>query len=82
VPFADRIRHEVGVPVMAVGAIQGPDHCNTVLGAGRADLCALARPHLRDPYLVLHAARRYGFASQPWPPQYLLGRDAPDEAPA
>ncbi|MCA8941338.1 MAG: bifunctional salicylyl-CoA 5-hydroxylase/oxidoreductase [Planctomycetes bacterium] len=74
VPFAERIKYEVGVPVIAVGAIQGADHCNTVLAAGRADLCALARPHLYDPYLTLHAAAEYGFEDVAWPGQYLLGR--------
>lgn len=70
VPFAEQIRHEVGVPVMAVGAIQGADHANTVLAAGRADLVAMARPHLHDPYLTLHAAERYGVWKQEWPGQY------------
>ncbi len=74
VPFAERIKHEVGVPVIAVGAIQGADHCNTVLAAQRADLCAMARPHLNDAYLTLHAAEAYGFAGQHWPGQYELGR--------
>ena len=61
VPFADRIRHEAGVPVMAVGGIEGVDHANTVLAAGRADLTALARPHLADPYLALHGAAALGY---------------------
>lgn len=74
VPFAERIKYEVGVPVLAVGAIQGADHCNTILAAGRADLCALARPHLRNPSLTLHAAEDYEFEDQFWPGQYLLGR--------
>ncbi|MEE2886238.1 MAG: FAD-dependent monooxygenase [Planctomycetota bacterium] len=74
VPFAERIKYEVGVPVLAVGAIQGADHCNTILAAGRADLCALARPHLRNPSLTLHAAEDYEFEDQAWPGQYLLGR--------
>lgn len=77
VPFAEKIRYEVGIPVMTVGAILGADHANTVLAAGRADLCALARPHLRDPYLTLHAADEYGFAEQHWPGQYLAGRPRP-----
>jgi anthraniloyl-CoA monooxygenase len=76
VPFADRIRHEAGIPVMAVGSIQGADHANTVIAAGRADLCALARPHLFDPYLTLHAADEYGYPDAAWPGQYLL-RTAP-----
>lgn len=74
VPFAEQVRYEADVPVMAVGAILGADHANTILAAGRADLCALARPHLRDPYLALHAAADYGFDDQPWPGQYLLGK--------
>ncbi|MEM7201970.1 MAG: bifunctional salicylyl-CoA 5-hydroxylase/oxidoreductase [Planctomycetota bacterium] len=74
VPFAERIRHEVGIKVLAVGAILGADHCNTILAAGRADLCAMARPHLREPYLTLEAASRYGFDGVGWPGQYLPGR--------
>lgn len=70
VPFADQVRAEAGIPVMAVGAIQGIDHVNTVLAAGRADLCALARPHLTDPYLTLHAATELE-VDVPWPNQYL-----------
>jgi anthraniloyl-CoA monooxygenase len=70
VPFADRIRNEAGVRVMAVGGIQGVDHVDTVLAAGRADLCALARPHLFDPYLTLHSAAEAGVDVH-WPPQYL-----------
>jgi anthraniloyl-CoA monooxygenase len=74
VPFAERIRHEVGIPVMAVGGIQGVDHANTVVGAGRADLCAIARAHLADPYLTLQGAARYKVEGFPWPRQYLAGR--------
>ncbi|MDX1644515.1 MAG: bifunctional salicylyl-CoA 5-hydroxylase/oxidoreductase, partial [Thermoanaerobaculia bacterium] len=74
VPFADRIRHEVGIPVMAVGAILGEDHANTILAAGRADLAVMARPHLRRPYLSLEAAARYGYPDIHWPGQYLLGK--------
>ncbi|MGQ0552787.1 MAG: oxidoreductase [Planctomycetota bacterium] len=77
VPFADRIRHEVGVPVMSVGAIQGADHVNTVVAAGRADLCALARPHLTDPYITLHAAAAYGHDLATWPAQYLAVKPPP-----
>jgi anthraniloyl-CoA monooxygenase len=77
VPFAEKIRHEAGIPVMAVGGIQGADHCNTILAAGRADLCVLARPHLSDPYLTLRAAQRYGHAELPWPDPYLAVRPAP-----
>jgi anthraniloyl-CoA monooxygenase len=74
VPFADRIRHEAGVPVMAVGAIQDADHANTVVASGRADLCCIARAHLADPYLAAHAAGRYGYPDLFWPVQYAAGR--------
>lgn len=73
-PFADRIRNEVAIATMAVGAIFEPDHVNSIIAAGRADLCALARPHLADPYWTLHAAARLGYSAQPWPPQYLNGK--------
>jgi anthraniloyl-CoA monooxygenase len=82
VPFAERIRAEAGIPVMAVGAIEGADHANTVLAAGRADLCALARPHLADPYLTAHAAAFYGFDGQSWPGQYAPGRPRRPAVPA
>ena len=74
VPFSEQIRAEAEIPTMAVGGIQDADHVNTVLAAGRADLCALARPHLVDPYLTLHAATRYGVQAHPWPSQYLAAR--------
>ncbi|HUF89631.1 MAG TPA: bifunctional salicylyl-CoA 5-hydroxylase/oxidoreductase [Gemmatimonadota bacterium] len=68
-PFADRIRHEVGVPTMAVGNISSYMDVNTILAAGRADLCALARAHLWDPYWTRNAAWRLGYPL-PWPPPY------------
>src|SRR5581483_6107033 len=74
VPFAEQVRFGAGVPVMAVGALLGADHANTVLAAGRADLAVMARPHLADPYLTVHAAARYGSAEYPWPGQYWRGR--------
>ena len=74
-PFADRIRNEVGIATMAVGAIYTPDHVNSIIAAGRADLCALARPHLADPYWTLHAAAQLGYSEMPWPHQYLQGKD-------
>ena len=73
-PFADRIRNEVGIATMAVGAIFEPDHVNSILMAGRADLCALARPHLADPYWTLHAAAQLGFGGVEWPAQYRQGK--------
>lgn len=74
-PFADRIRNEVDIATMAVGAIFEPDHVNSIIAAGRADLCALARPHLADPYWTLHAAAQLASREAPWPVQYLPGRD-------
>jgi anthraniloyl-CoA monooxygenase len=71
VSFADRIRHEAGIPVIAVGGIQNADHVNLTVGAGRADLCAVARGHLLDPHLTLRAAADAKIADVPWPPQYL-----------
>jgi len=77
VPFSDQIRHAAAIPTMAVGAILGADHINTILAAGRADLCCLARPHLRDPYLTFHAADTYGYVDIPWPDQYDTVRPRP-----
>ncbi|TGG93360.1 bifunctional salicylyl-CoA 5-hydroxylase/oxidoreductase [Natronospirillum operosum] len=74
-PFADRIRQEAGIPTMAVGNIYDPDHVNSILMAGRADLVCLARPHLADPYWTLHAAAKIGNQEQNWPLPYLAGRD-------
>jgi anthraniloyl-CoA monooxygenase len=73
-PFADRIRNEVGIATMAVGAIFEPDHVNSIIAAGRADLCALARPHLADPYWTLHAAAQLGYTDQAWSKPYLPGK--------
>lgn len=74
-PFSDRIRNELGIPTMAVGNIYEPDHVNSILMAGRADLVCLARPHLADPYWTLHAAAALGDEGTPWPLPYLPGRD-------
>jgi anthraniloyl-CoA monooxygenase len=68
-PFSDRIRHEVGVPTMAVGNISSFMDVNTILAAGRADLCALARAHLWDPYWARNAAWRLGYPLN-WPDPY------------
>lgn len=73
-PFAERIRLEVGAPVMAVGNIYEPDHVNSILAAGRADLCLLARPHLGEPHWTLRAAAELGYTDQWWPPPYLSGK--------
>jgi anthraniloyl-CoA monooxygenase len=74
-PFSDRIRNEAGIATMAVGNIFEPDHVNSIIAAGRADLCCLARPHLADPFWALHAAARLGYDQIAWPVQYLSGRD-------
>jgi anthraniloyl-CoA monooxygenase len=75
-PFADRIRHEAGVPVMTVGGVASVDDVNTIILAGRADLCLLARPHLVDPYWTLNAAIDQARNDVAWPVQYLSGRNA------
>jgi anthraniloyl-CoA monooxygenase len=75
-PFADRIRHEAGMPAIAVGAISSHDDVNTIVLSGRADLCALARPHLWDPHWTLHAAADQGYEVE-WVPQYRSGRRPP-----
>ncbi|WP_421928100.1 bifunctional salicylyl-CoA 5-hydroxylase/oxidoreductase [Neoaquamicrobium sediminum] len=74
-PFSDRIRNETGMATMAVGNIYEPDHVNSILMAGRADLVCLARPHLADPYWTLHAAAQLGDRGVVWPNPYLPGRD-------
>lgn len=74
-PFADRIRNEVDILTMAVGAISEADHANSIIGAGRADLCAVARPHLADPAWTLHEAAKLQTRAIDWPQPYLSGRD-------
>jgi anthraniloyl-CoA monooxygenase len=73
-PLSDRIRNEGGLPTIAVGNITDPDQVNSIIAAGRADLCALARPHLADPNWTLRAAAQLGFTRQAWPEQYLTGK--------
>ncbi|MEQ4732768.1 MULTISPECIES: bifunctional salicylyl-CoA 5-hydroxylase/oxidoreductase [Providencia] len=72
-PMADRIRNEAGIPVIAVGAITDADQVNSIIAAGRADLCALSRPLLSDPAWVLHECARYGWETR-WPAPYEYGR--------
>lgn len=76
VPWSDMIRNEAGVATMCVGNITTADQVNTILGAGRADMVALARPHLTNPSFTLHAAAQYGVRDIACPPQYLWGKDA------
>ncbi|GAA4661629.1 bifunctional salicylyl-CoA 5-hydroxylase/oxidoreductase [Streptomyces chumphonensis] len=78
-PYADRVRNTLGVPVIAVGALSSWDDVNSLVLAGRADLCALARPHLYDPHWTLHAAAEQGYSGPgaPWPAPYRAGSRTP-----
>jgi anthraniloyl-CoA monooxygenase len=73
-PFADKVRNEIGIPAIAVGNIFEADHVNSIIAAGRADLCALARPHLSNPAWTLGAAAAQQFHEQHWPDPYLSGK--------
>ncbi|MBX3510757.1 MAG: bifunctional salicylyl-CoA 5-hydroxylase/oxidoreductase [Hyphomonadaceae bacterium] len=73
-PFCDRIRNDAGVRTMAVGNIFEPDHVNSILAAGRADLCAIARPHLMDPNWTLRAAAELSYDALEAPAQYRAGQ--------
>ncbi len=73
-PFADRVRNEAGIPTIAVGAIFEADHANGIIASGRADLCALARPHLADASWTLREAARVGYRDVAWPSQYFAGK--------
>jgi len=74
-PFSDQIRNEADIPTMAVGNIFEIDHVNSILMAGRADLCCLARPHLSDPNWAMRAAAEQGFSGDAIrvPEQYEAG---------
>ena len=74
VPFSEQVRLEAEVPTIAVGNITSADQINTIVAAGRADICALARPHLLDPHFTLKAAAHYGYKDQGWPNQYLSAK--------
>jgi anthraniloyl-CoA monooxygenase len=73
-PFSDQVRNETHIPTIAVGNITDAEQVNAIIAAGRADLCALARPHLTDPFWTLRAAAELGYRDQHWPVQYLTGR--------
>jgi anthraniloyl-CoA monooxygenase len=76
-PFADRVRNEAGIPTIAVGAISEADHVNSIIASGRADLCAIARPHLANAAWTLTEAARIGYRGPiglEWPKQYLSGK--------
>lgn len=74
-PFADKVRNEARLATMAVGNIFETDHVNSILAAGRADLVALARPHLIDPMWTLRAAAAQGYRGVAVPPPYLAGME-------
>ena len=73
-PFADRIRNEAGIPTIAVGAISEADHVNSIIAAGRADLCAVARPHLANPAWTLLETAKIGYTDVAWPKQYRAAK--------
>ena len=76
-PFSENIRNRVGIATIAVGAISEADHVNSIIAAGRADLCAVARPHLANPAWTLTEAARIGYTGPvglEWPQQYLSGK--------
>ncbi|MBC8057873.1 MAG: bifunctional salicylyl-CoA 5-hydroxylase/oxidoreductase, partial [Rhizobiales bacterium] len=73
-PFADRVRNEAGIATIAVGAISEADHVNSIIAAGRADLCAIARPHLANPAWTLMESAKIGYAEIEWPKQYRAAK--------
>ncbi|WP_295997861.1 bifunctional salicylyl-CoA 5-hydroxylase/oxidoreductase [Rugamonas sp.] len=73
-PFADRVRNEAGIGAIAVGAIFEADHANGIIAAGRADLCAVGRPHLANPAWTLTEAAKIGYPGLAWPKQYVPGK--------
>ncbi|MGZ5199066.1 MAG: bifunctional salicylyl-CoA 5-hydroxylase/oxidoreductase [Telluria sp.] len=73
-PFADRIRNEAGIAAIAVGSIYEADHANGIIASGRADLCAVARPHLANPAWTLTEAAKIGYHGLAWPKQYRAGQ--------
>jgi anthraniloyl-CoA monooxygenase len=73
-PLSDLVRNAVGIPTIAVGNIYEADHVNSIIASGRADLCAIARPHLAEAAWTLHAAAAQGFHEQWWPEPYLSGQ--------
>ncbi len=73
-PFADRVRNEAGIATIAVGAISEADHVNSIIAAGRADLCAIARPHLANPAWTLMESAKIGYTELAWPKQYRAAK--------
>jgi anthraniloyl-CoA monooxygenase len=74
-PFSEMIRNECHIATIAVGNITTADQVNTIIAAGRADICAIARPHLTNPQFTLTASAEYGYQDQFWPLPYLSGKD-------
>jgi len=74
-PFSEQIRNEAGIPTIAVGNITTADQINTIVAAGRADIVALARPHLTNPHFTLDASAWYGHTAQRWPVQYDAAKE-------
>jgi anthraniloyl-CoA monooxygenase len=79
-PLADMVRNLAGVPTIAVGNIFEPDHVNSIIAAGRADLCAIARPHLAHSSWTLAAAAAQGFSEQWWPEPYRSAKSQLERA--
>ena len=73
-PFSDLVRNSIGIATIAVGNIYEADHVNSIIASGRADLCAIARPHLAEAAWTLHAAAAQGYREQWWPDPYLSGK--------
>src|ERR1700739_3220394 len=73
-PFSDKLRNEIGIATIAVGAIFEADHANSIIAAGRADLCAIARPHLANPAWTLAESAKIGYVDIEWPKQYRAGK--------
>jgi len=74
-PFADRVRNEAGIATIAVGAISEADHVNSIIASGRADLCAVARPHLANPAWTLMESAKIGYTDVAWPRQYRAAKE-------
>ena len=73
-PFADEIRNQEGIATMAVGAITEADQVNSIIASGRADLCAIGRPHLANPAWTLSETAKIGYTQVNWPRQYSAGK--------
>ena len=73
-PFSDRVRNEAGIPTITVGNVGGPEQINEVIASGKADLCAMAKGQLYDPYFAHHAARALDMEDYAWPKQYAAAK--------